>query len=105
MTTLRDFLTAAMARAHYEIVEDEESYYGEIPGFQGLWATGDSPEDCRQNLMAALEDWILFSSWHGEPRQPGGWEGQIWISADFDDPLPPEILDTFEESLGLKSET
>lgn len=25
-----------------------------------------------------------------EPRKPGGWEGQIWISDDFDDPLPPD---------------
>lgn len=30
------------------------------------------------------------------PRQPGGWEGQIWISEDFDAPLPPEIEDDFE---------
>jgi prevent-host-death family protein len=32
-----------------------------------------------------------------EPRQPGGWEGQVRISEDFDAPLPPEILDAFEE--------
>ena len=25
------------------------------------------------------------------PRQPGGWEGQVRISEDFDAPLPPEI--------------
>ena len=30
------------------------------------------------------------------PRQPGGWEGQIRISEDFDAPLPPEIQDAFE---------
>jgi hypothetical protein len=29
---LLDYLTAAMERAHYEIIEDEEPYYGEIPG-------------------------------------------------------------------------
>ena len=26
-----------------------------------------------------------------KPRQPGGWEGQVRISEDFDAPLPPEI--------------
>jgi prevent-host-death family protein len=26
-----------------------------------------------------------------KPRQPGGWEGQVRISDDFDAPLPPEI--------------
>ena len=31
-----------------------------------------------------------------ERRQPGGWEGQVFISDDFDDPLPDELLDAFE---------
>jgi len=31
-----------------------------------------------------------------EPRKPGGWEGRIRISEDFDAPLPPEIQDVFE---------
>lgn len=30
------------------------------------------------------------------PRQPGGWEGRVRISDDFDAPLPPEIEDAFE---------
>lgn len=29
------------------------------------------------------------------PRQPGGWEGRVWVADDFDDPLPPEILRGF----------
>ena len=28
-------------------------------------------------------------------REPGGWEGQIWIADDFDE-LPEEILAAFE---------
>lgn len=32
----------------------------------------------------------------GEPRQPGGWEGRVWIAPDFDAPLPDELLDAFE---------
>ena len=31
-----------------------------------------------------------------EPRQPGGWEGQVRIPEDFDAPLPPEIQAAFE---------
>lgn len=27
-----------------------------------------------------------------QPRQPGGWEGKVTISDDFDDELPPEML-------------
>lgn len=30
------------------------------------------------------------------PRAPGGWEGRVHVSNDFDAPLPREILDTFE---------
>jgi prevent-host-death family protein len=28
---------------------------------------------------------------NAEPRQPGGWEGRVRISEDFDAPLPTEI--------------
>jgi prevent-host-death family protein len=31
-----------------------------------------------------------------KPRQPGGWEGKMRISEDFDAPLPPEIQAAFE---------
>jgi prevent-host-death family protein len=30
-----------------------------------------------------------------EPRQPGLMKGEIWISEDFDDPLPEEIMAAF----------
>jgi prevent-host-death family protein len=33
---------------------------------------------------------------HFEPRQPGGWEGKVWVAEDFDEPLPAEILAGFE---------
>jgi hypothetical protein len=32
----------------------------------------------------------------GRPRQPGGWEGRVRISEDFDAPLPAEVQDAFE---------
>jgi prevent-host-death family protein len=28
-----------------------------------------------------------------EPRKPGGWEGRVWMSDDFDAELPPDELD------------
>lgn len=28
-------------------------------------------------------------------RTPGGWEGRVWISEDFDDELPPDVLAGF----------
>lgn len=32
-----------------------------------------------------------------EPRRLGGWTGRVWISDDFDDPLPDELQRFFED--------
>ena len=56
---LLDYLNAALERATYEKIADEEPYYGEIPGVQGVWATGRTLEECRRRLMRALEDWSV----------------------------------------------
>jgi prevent-host-death family protein len=29
-------------------------------------------------------------------RKPGEWEGKVWVADDFDEPLPPELLEGFE---------
>ena len=58
---LTQYIRAAMERAHYEIIQDEELYYGEIPGIEGLWATGKTFENCWKNLLQSLEDWLYFS--------------------------------------------
>lgn len=59
---LLNYLNAALERATYEKIEDPEPYYGEIPGIQGVWATGSTLEDCRRKLIHALEDWVFFST-------------------------------------------
>jgi predicted RNase H-like HicB family nuclease len=46
--------------AHYEIIEDEEPYYGEIAELKGVWVTGKTLEECRDNLTENLEGWILI---------------------------------------------
>lgn len=69
---LTAYLRAGMERAHYEILEDEEPFYGEIPGIEGVWATGKTLEECREQLAAALEDWVLFSVAQGYEIPPLG---------------------------------
>jgi hypothetical protein len=32
----------------------------------------------------------------GSRREPGGWEGKVWVAEDFDGPLPADILAGFE---------
>jgi predicted RNase H-like HicB family nuclease len=56
---LTDYITAAMNAAVYEILEDG-TYYGEIPGLQGVYATTTTLESCRSQLQEVLEGWILL---------------------------------------------
>ena len=58
---LIEYIEAALKKAHYEIIDDKEPFYGEIPGFKGIWATGKTLEECRKNLKEVLEGWILLS--------------------------------------------
>ena len=57
---LTEYLRLAMARAHYELLGDREGFCGEIPGFQGVLAQGQTLEECRDELASTLEDWLLF---------------------------------------------
>jgi predicted RNase H-like HicB family nuclease len=62
---ISEYINAAMKNAHYEIIEDEEPYYGEIPELKGVWATGKTLEECRDNLTENLEGWILVRNSQG----------------------------------------
>ena len=54
------YIRGAMEKAHYEIVEDDHTYFGEIPEFQGVWASSPNLERCRTELEEVLENWILL---------------------------------------------
>jgi hypothetical protein len=55
-----------MEHAEYEKLTDG-SWYSEIPGLEGLWAT---VEACRAELRSALEDWIGFGLLNGYAVPP-----------------------------------
>ena len=47
--------------AKYEILSGEkEKYYAEIPVCKSVWANGKTLEECRRNLMSALEGWLII---------------------------------------------
>ena len=58
---LTQYLEAAMRRANYEILPDDNTFYGEISGFDGVYANSDNLETCRSELKEVLEEWILLS--------------------------------------------
>jgi predicted RNase H-like HicB family nuclease len=58
---LLNYIREAMGKARYEILPDDGTYYGEIPGFQGVFANTATLENCREQLQEVLEEWILLS--------------------------------------------
>ncbi len=57
---LADYIERAMELATYEIVEEDGTYWGEIPLLQGVWANHLTLEGCRQQLREALSDWLAL---------------------------------------------
>ena len=56
---LTAYIQAAMKRATYKLLEDN-TYFGEIPGFQGVWSSAKTLEECRSVLQEVLEEWLLL---------------------------------------------
>jgi len=69
---IHEYIETALRHAHYEIIKDEQPYYGEVPGLQGVWATGKSLEECRQNLTEVVDGWVLVRLARGLPIPPIG---------------------------------
>jgi len=49
------------------MIDDEEPYYGEVPELRGVWATGNTLEECRKNLKEVIEGWLVISIKKGLP--------------------------------------
>lgn len=69
---LTEYIQAALSKAKYEIINDEEPYYGEIPELEGVWATGKTLEECRKNLEEVIDGWIVVRLKKGLPIPPLG---------------------------------
>ena len=69
---IMDYIEAAMFKARYEIIKDEEPYYGEVPELEGVWATGKTLEECRKNLAEVIDGWIVVRLRKGLPIPPIG---------------------------------
>lgn len=57
---IRKYIQTAMEHAHYEILKDDGTYYGEIKECPGVYANAATLEKCRNELEEVLEEWILF---------------------------------------------
>lgn len=60
-----EYCQKAIERAEYKKLDDG-SWFAEIPGFQGVWADGDTVERCRNELFTVLEEWLLLKVRDGD---------------------------------------
>ena len=57
---LTKYIQTALREAKYEILDEDGSFYGEIPLCNGVYANAKTLEECREQLEEVLEEWILF---------------------------------------------
>lgn len=76
-----DYIHGVMEHAAYRVLPEDDAIYGEIPGFEDVSATADTLEQCRQNLVEALEEWVFFR-----------WSRQLPLPSLNDLVLPPHPL-------------
>ena len=69
---INEYVDAALSNAKYEIIDDEEPYYGEIPELEGVWATGKTLEECRHNLAEVIDGWLVVRLKKALPIPPIG---------------------------------
>ena len=63
------YVDKAMRKAAYELIEDG-TYFGSIPGFDGVWGNGSNLEECREDLRGSLEGWLILGLWLNDPDIP-----------------------------------
>ncbi|MBI2098012.1 MAG: type II toxin-antitoxin system HicB family antitoxin [Candidatus Vogelbacteria bacterium] len=57
---IQDYFDSYLGKARYEMIDDGSRFYAEIKELRGVWAVGQTLEDCRQNLISSLEGWFVF---------------------------------------------
>ena len=68
---LTKYIEAAMKRAKYEKLDDNE-YAATVPGLDGLWASASSLEECQAELRDVLESWLIVKLRHNHHIPPMG---------------------------------
>jgi predicted RNase H-like HicB family nuclease len=66
---LTAYIVKALKHAVFESPE-EGKWYGEIPACPGVWATGQSQEECRTELQEVLEGWLILKLRDNDPDIP-----------------------------------
>ena len=63
---LQTYIQNALKESKYKMLEDG-TWFVEIPGFEGVWANGNTVEDCRLELIEVLEEWLILKFKDDDP--------------------------------------
>jgi len=63
---LLEYIQATLEKAEYKQL-DNNTWFAEVPDFEGVWANGKTVEECRKELVEVLEDWLLLKLRDGDP--------------------------------------
>jgi predicted RNase H-like HicB family nuclease len=67
-----EYIQAALERAQYKMIEDEEPYFATVSELPGVWASGKTIEECRKDLISVIEGWVLLRLKMGRSIPPIG---------------------------------
>ena len=71
LAALTAYIELALQNAHYEYIDEDHLYYGDIPGFAGVYASSEeSQDDCARELQEVLQDWIVLRLEQGKSLPP-----------------------------------
>ena len=60
------FIEKQLKKVRYKLLKDG-TYFGEVAGLRGVWASASNLEDCRKELREVLEDWVFLKIRNREP--------------------------------------
>ena len=56
---ISEYINEAINKAKFEMIDKNKLYYGEVTELRGVWATGKTLEECRNNLVEVIDGWLL----------------------------------------------
>ncbi|MEO0271940.1 MAG: type II toxin-antitoxin system HicB family antitoxin [candidate division WOR-3 bacterium] len=68
---IKRYIFEAMQRAKYKMLDDG-TFYGWVDELPGVWANKETLEECRNELEAVIDDWLLLGLRLGHTIPPLG---------------------------------
>jgi len=63
---LTEYISAALRKAEYKKLPDG-TWFAEVPGFEGVWANGNTVEEVRSEVREVLEEWLILKIRDADP--------------------------------------